>query len=175
MKKIVRPTEFEHAVYYEQFIALTNTGTSILNQLKNNAKVLEQLILSFTETQLTKPYSDGEWCIKDILLHLIDFERIFVQRAMRFARLDKNLQPYFDEKEFAKVANAKLLSTKKILKEYKTNRQATIVFFNNQPAEVLKRKGLASNTLTSVRALAWIICGHELHHIKIIKEKFLND
>jgi DinB superfamily len=173
MKKIAKPTEFEHAVYYEQFIALTNNEESILNQLKKNAKEIELLVLSFTETQLTTAYADDKWCIKDILQHLIDFERIFVQRAMRFARLDKNLQPYFDEKEFAKVANAKLFATKKILKEYKTNRQASIVFFNNQPAEILKRKGLASNTLTSVRALAWIICGHELHHIKIIKEKYI--
>jgi uncharacterized damage-inducible protein DinB len=173
MKKITKPSQFEHADYYEHFIQMVNDNTSVLDQLKNNAKQIEHLILSLSEAQLTTPYAEGKWCIKDIVQHLIDCERVFTYRAMRFARHDKTAQPFFDENEFAKAAKANSISIKKILKEYKTTRQATITFYNNLSADTYKRAGIAGNTSTSVRALAWITCGHELHHWKVIREKYL--
>lgn len=105
--------------------------------------------------------------------HIIDCERVFLYRAMRFARNDKSAQPFFDENEFAKAAKASSLPIKKLLKEYKTARQATLAFFDNQNADTLKRAGIAGNTMTTVRAIAWIICGHELHHWNVINEKYL--
>jgi DinB superfamily len=174
MKKITKPTQFEHADYYGNFVQLVEENTSVLNQLKNNAKEIELLILSLTEPQLTTAYAEGKWCIKDIIQHLIDCERVFVYRAMRFARHDKTAQPFFDENEFAKAAKASSLPIKKLLKEYKTTRQATITFFSNQSTDTCKRAGIAGNTMTTVRALAWIICGHELHHWAVIKDRYLN-
>ncbi len=173
MKKITKPSQFEHANYYENFIGLVDENVSVLDQLKTNAKQIESLLLSLTEIQLTRTYADGKWCIKDILQHLIDCERVFVYRAMRFARNDKSAQPFFEENDYAKAAKAKALPVKKILKEYKTTRQSTIAFFNNLNADTLKRAGIAGNTSTTVRAIAWIICGHELHHRGVIKEKYL--
>lgn len=173
MRKITRPTQFEHADYYSSFIQLVNENISVLDQLKNNAKEIELLLLSLSETQLTTPYAEGKWCIKDIVQHLIDCERVFVYRAMRFARHDKSAQPFFDENEFAKAAKATSMPIKKLLREYKTTRQSTLAFFNNQTADTYKRAGIAGNTSTTVRALAWIICGHELHHWKVISEKYL--
>jgi uncharacterized damage-inducible protein DinB len=173
MKKITKPTQFEHADYYESFIKLVSENTSVLNQLKNNAKEIELLILSLNEAQLTTPYAADKWCIKDIVQHLVDCERVFVYRAMRFARHDKTAQPFFDENEFAKAAKATSIPIKKLLKEYKTTRQATLAFFNNQSADTFKRAGVAGNTLTTVRALAWIVCGHELHHWGGVRERYL--
>jgi hypothetical protein len=173
MKKIIKPTQFEHADYYGSFIKLVDESTNVLDQLRNNAKEIEILILSLTEPQLTTAYAEGKWCIKDIIQHLIDCERVFVYRAMRFARHDKTAQPFFDENEFAKAAKATTMPIKKILKEYKTSRQATLAFFNNQSADTHKRAGIAGNTMTTVRALAWIICGHELHHWRVIRERYL--
>ena len=174
MKKITQPTQFEHADYYGSFIKLVDENTSVLDQLKNNAKQIEGLILSLTELQLTTPYAEGKWTIKDIVQHLIDCERVFVYRAMRFARLDKTAQPFFDENEFAKAAKATAIPIKKLLKEYKTTRQATLSFFNNLSADTCKRAGIAGNTSTTVRALAWIICGHELHHLGVVRERYLS-
>ncbi len=174
MKKITKPTQFEHADYYGSFIKLVNENTSVLNQLKNNAKEIELLILSLTELQLTTAYAEGKWTIKDIIQHLIDCERVFVYRAMRFARHDKTAQPFFDENEFAKAAKASSMPIKKLLKEYKTTRQSTLAFFNNQSADTCKRAGIAGNTSTTVRALAWIICGHELHHLGVVRERYLS-
>ncbi len=173
MKKITKPTQFEHADYYGNFIKLADQNVSVLDQLKNNAKQIETLILSLTEVQLTTPYAEGKWCIKDIVQHLIDCERVFVYRAMRFARYDKTTQPFFDENEFAKAAKAASIPIKKLLKEYKTTRQATLAFFNNLSADTCKRAGIAGNTMTTVRALAWIICGHELHHWRVVRERYL--
>ena len=173
MKKITKPTQFEHADYYGSFIKLVNENTSVLDQLKNNAKKIELLILSLTELQLTTAYAEGKWTIKDIIQHLIDCERVFVYRAMRFARHDKTAQPFFDENEFAKAAKASSMPIKKLLKEYKTTRQSTLAFFNNQSADTCKRAGIAGNTSTTVRALAWIICGHELHHWAVLRERYL--
>ena len=93
---------------------------------------------------------------------------------MRFARHDKTAQPFFDENEFAKAAKATAIAIKKLLKEYKTTRQATLAFFNNQSADTYKRAGLAGNTTTTVRALAWITCGHELHHLGVMRERYMS-
>ncbi len=173
MKKITKPTQFEHADYYGSFIKMVNENTSVLDQLKNNAKEIEALLLSLSEAQLTMPYAPGKWCIKDIVQHLVDCERVFVYRAMRFARHDRTAQPFFDENEFAKAAKASSMPIKKLLKEYKTIRQATLAFFNNQTVDTYKRAGIAGNTMTTVRALAWIICGHELHHWAVMRERYL--
>jgi hypothetical protein len=173
MKKITKPTQFEHADYYGSFLKLVSENSSVLDQLKNNAKEIEDLILSLTEQQLTTPYATGKWCIKDIVQHLIDCERVFVYRAMRFARQDKTAQPFFDENEYANAAKATSMPIKKLVKEYKTTRQATLAFFNNQSTDTFKRAGIAGNTSTTVRALAWIICGHELHHWGVMKGKYL--
>lgn len=173
MKKIAEPNHLEHAMYYEQYIKLVSKDTSVLDQLKRNGKMLTELIKSLSEQQLTTPYADGKWSIKDIVLHLIDCERVFIYRAMRFARNDKSPLPFFDEDAFAKEGQANKLKTSNLLKEFNTTRAASIAFFNNQSAPVLKRIGMASNYNMSVRACAWIICGHELHHVNVIHERYL--
>ena len=173
MKKISKPSDTEYALYYEKFIHLVKEDMSVLDQMKENAKQIEQLFLSLPEEALRRPYALGKWSMKDILMHLTDGERVFLCRAMRFARNDKASQPFFDENEFAKEAKANLIPVKRILKEYKTSRQASLAFFSNQSSEILKRKGMASNTPMSVRACAWVICGHEIHHWNVIRERYL--
>jgi hypothetical protein len=173
MKKIAKPTDWEYAQYYEPFVAKVNADVSVLQQLKANLKLVQTLLENTPESLLFGSYEVGKWNIKDILQHLIDFERVFVYRAMRFARNDKTAIPFFDEKVFAKVANASTIPTKKLFKEFKTTRLATISFFENQNASSLKKTGIASNSSMSVRATAWIICGHELHHLKLIAEKYV--
>lgn len=173
MKKIPKPTDLEYAVYYEPFLKKLPANINVFKQLKDNANTLKILLSTLTEQQLTTPYAAEKWTIKDILQHLIDFERVLVYRAMSFARNDKRPIPFFDENEYAKQANATNQSIKKLLKDYKAVRQSTLAFFENQTAASLRRTGIASNYTMSVRACAWIICGHELHHINIINELYL--
>jgi uncharacterized damage-inducible protein DinB len=173
VKKIDKPTDLEYAVYYEPFLKRLSTNTAILQQLKTNAALIKTILLALTEQQLNTPYATGKWTIKDILQHLIDFERVLVYRAMCFARNDKRPIPFFDENEYAKQANATKQPIKKLVKDYKAVRQSTLTFFENQTAASLRRTGIASNYTMSVRACAWIICGHEMHHLDVIKEKYL--
>jgi uncharacterized damage-inducible protein DinB len=174
MKRIPKPLPAEYAVYYGQYIDAVPENTNILDGLKLFAKETEQRLLLLSEEQLLHRYAADKWSIKDIMLHVVDCERIFLYRALRFSRNDKMALPFFDENEFAKEANADSLPIKKILKEYKTQRAATIAFLANQSTKVLKRTGIASQAAMSVRACAWIIYAHERHHWKVIEEKYLN-
>ena len=173
MKKISKPTFAEFAMYYEPYIKLIDEKTGVLDQLKTSAKEITALFKSLNEVQLQQAYADGKWSMKDILMHLIDTERVFVYRAMRFARSDRSPQPFFDENEFAKNAEADKINTTKLLKEFNANRNLTIAFLNNLTNKQMLATGIASNFTMSVRACAWIILGHELHHKRIIKERYL--
>ena len=173
MKNIAKPTDYEYALYYQDFINLVNAEVPVLKQLKENAKAIEILIKNLPEEILLYSYQNDKWNIKDIVQHLIDVERVFIHRALRFARADKNAQPFFDENKFALEANATKIPIKKILKDYKNVRNATLSFYENVTTASLKKTGIASNSAMSVRACGWIICGHELHHINVIKQKYL--
>lgn len=173
MKKIPKPQSSEHALFYECYIDRVPEQPGVLDQLKASAKSFEKELLALGDDVLSTPYAPGKWSIKDILMHITDTERVFLYRAMRFARNDQSPLPFFDENEFALQANAVSMPLKKILKEYKATRQSTLAFFQNQSSAMLKRTGIAGNTPTSVRACAWIICGHELHHRRIILERYL--
>lgn len=175
MKKISKPDYLEHAVYYEKYVALVKDNASVLDQLKTNAKTITALYKSLSEEQLITPYTPGKWSLKDLLMHLIDSERVFLYRAMRFARMDKTPLPFFDENEFAKNAKANKINTAKLLKEYQASRNATIQFFDDLTVSQLKYAGIASSFTMSVRACAWIICGHEMHHLSVIRERYLKN
>ncbi len=173
MKNIARPHFTEYARYYEDYLQAVPESLKVLDALKAQAKTLAQLYKSQTEAQLLYAYAAGKWNMKDILMHLIDVERVFVYRAMRFARKDKAPLPFFDENEFAKNARAERISLARLLKEYNCTRAATLAFFNNLQAAQLKEAGIASHASMSVRACIWIIYAHELHHLNIIRERYL--
>lgn len=173
MKKISKPDFTEFALFYEHYIEQIDTSTSVLDQLKRSAKDLTALYRSLDEEQLLFRYAEDKWSMKDIMMHLIDVERVFAYRAMRFARADRTPLPFFDENEFARQANADKINTAKLLKEFNACRDLTIVFFNNLNAKQMLMTGIASNFPMSVRACAWIILGHEQHHRNVIRDMYL--
>jgi uncharacterized damage-inducible protein DinB len=117
-------------------------------------------------------YAEGKWCIKDIVQHIIDIERLMVYRGMNFLRENKTPQPWMDEDAWAVSANASKKSLTKLLQEYKTQRAATIAFYKNISAKELLRFGIASQFPMSVGATLFICCGHELHHVGVVREKY---
>ncbi|OJV54817.1 MAG: hypothetical protein BGO31_15840 [Bacteroidetes bacterium 43-16] len=174
MKKISKPDFTEFAMYYESYIEQVDTSISILDQLKSSAKELTALYKSLSEEQLRFRYAEGKWSMKDVLMHLIDVERVFAYRAMRFARMDRTPLPFFDENEFAKNAHADAIPVAKLLKEFNACRNLSVTFFNNLTAKQMLLTGIASNYSMSVRACAWIILGHHMHHRAVISERYLN-
>ena len=129
---------------------------------------------------LTHRYAKEKWTIKEILVHLIDDERIFAYRALRYARNDSLPLHAFDQNNYAKYSGANERSLESIFDEYEAVRRATILLFQYLPEEAFTRRGSnidASGNIINertVRSLAYHLAGHELRHIKIIKERYLN-
>lgn len=128
---------------------------------------------NIADDKLGLSYLPNKWTIKEVLIHVIDCERIFAYRALRIARNDKTSLPGFDENSFTKEVYASNRTLISILKEYTTVRNATISLFESFNEEQMLRVGIASDKTISVRAIGKIIMGHELHHIQVIKERYL--
>jgi len=173
MKKIEKPKEGEYAPYTIMYIGLLPDDGLVLKYLEDNLKATKDFILSLPEDKLTYRYAEGKWTIKEILVHVIDDERIYAYRALRFARNDKTELPGFEQDDYATHSGANGRDIKDILKEFARVRHATISLFEGFDREALLRAGVADGKVMSVRAAAYHIAGHELRHINIIKERYL--
>jgi uncharacterized damage-inducible protein DinB len=118
-------------------------------------------------------YADGKWTIKDIIQHLMDAERIFAYRALRFSRNDKTALPGFEENDYVDQTNANTRSIQSLLTEFSALRHSTLLLFKSFSEEQLKRIGTASNNQISVRALGVVTIGHQKHHQKVFQERYL--
>ncbi|WP_367753175.1 DinB family protein [Flavobacterium sp. WC2430] len=118
-------------------------------------------------------YAEGKWTIKDIIQHIIDTERIFAYRALRISRNDKTPLPGFEENHYVDNTNANERNLQGLLTEMAVVRQATLSLFKSFSEEQLLSTGTASNTSISVRAIAFIIIGHQKHHQKVYQERYL--
>jgi uncharacterized damage-inducible protein DinB len=147
----------------------------ILKHLWDNFLMVKELIYSLPEEKLYHRYAPGKWSIKETLVHIVDDERIFAYRALRFARGEQNNLIGFDQDAYAKYSDADNRALDNIFEEYEAVRKSTIALFNGLPEESLMRMGHGTGTFNdaTVRALAYHIAGHELHHYNLIKEKYL--
>lgn len=168
---ILEPTEF--ASYYKPYIEKSIHYSSIIEGLLDSEKEIISFFESLPTNKLEYRYAEGKWTPKDILLHLIDAERIFTYRALRISRYDKTELPGFEENDYVETANANTRDLNDLLDEFKTVRNSTVSLYNSFNDEQLKRVGVASNCDVSVRALAYMTIGHYLHHMQVIKERYL--
>jgi len=118
-------------------------------------------------------YADGKWTIKEVLQHIIDAERVFAYRALRFARRDKTPLHGFDENLFADNSKASRRKWDDLVEEFTLVRRTSQLFFQSLDEEQLEADGISSGSPTYVRALGYIIIGHALHHQKVLKERYL--
>jgi hypothetical protein len=126
------------------------------------------------EEKLNYRYAEGKWTIKEILAHLIDDERIYTYRALRFARNDMTELPGFDQNAYAPQSGANERTMDDLLEEFAAVRRSTIALFNSFDDRVWTRTGVGSGNVMSVRAAAYHIAGHELRHVNTIKERYLS-
>ena len=162
----------EFAPYYENYIKLVSEQDIVKGLLKQK----EEMLHFFKTIPVFKhefQYALEKWTIKDIILHLIDAERIFTYRALRIARNDKTELPGFEENDYVVTANANNREYESLLAEYETVRNASISLFETFTTDDLLRLGMASNNSVSVRAIGYIMLGHELHHKNVILERYL--
>ncbi|MGB5172449.1 DinB family protein [Eudoraea sp.] len=132
-----------------------------------------QFIKSIPNDKLHYSYAEGKWTIAEVLLHVIDTERVFQYRALRFARNDDTPLPGFDQDLFVKASNASNWNKEQLINAYQAVRQSTISLFSSFGSIELKKSGIASNSSMSVAALGFICCGHQKHHRNIIRANYL--
>ena len=162
----------EYSEYYGYYISL-NASDDLIQNLENQLEVTSEFFKSIPTDKLEYQYEVGKWTPKDILQHIIDSERIFAYRALRFARFDKINLPGYEENDYAEVANANSRSIEDLIEEYRIVKLASIHLFKSFTDKMLLNIGEANNAPASVRAIGYIITGHEIHHINIIKVRYL--
>lgn len=167
------PLENEFLPYFNNYIKLVPEGADVMECLEDNIMDTEELLLSIPKSKHEYRYAEGKWTIKDILQHMIDTERIFCYRAMRFARFDETPLPGYDEDKFAKQTFANKRTLDSLLDEFDQVRNCTLAMFRSFDKSVYTNAGMSSGHTLSVRAIAYIIAGHELHHMNVIREKYL--
>jgi hypothetical protein len=145
----------------------------MLEAIKKSGTITIELIKSIPEQKGEYRYQPEKWSIKELLCHMMDAERIFAYRALRFARNDKTPVSGFEEKDYAPEANAHGRTMHQLANEMEALRITTIDLFTSFTPHMLLRTGIANNVELSVLNLGYIIAGHESHHLKILKERYL--
>ena len=164
----------EYTPYFKFYIEdLINNGKSIVENLTETSKTLVEVISNISSEKELYVYEEGKWTIKELLQHIIDCERIFIYRALRFARNDKTNLPGFEQDEYNDNATANNRNLNEMLQEFILVRQSAIALYNGFSEEALVRIGKASGNAMSVRALGYLISGHQRHHIRVFQERYL--
>ncbi len=170
---IEKPGKDEYLANEPPYIDLLPKDGLLLQHMEENFLSTKSLVYSLPEEKLQFRYAPGKWNIREILVHIIDMERIYAYRALRYARNDKTELPGFDHLHFIFYSGADRCSLDNIFDEYEAVRLSTIALFNGLEDEAFLRKGIANKNEASVRALAYHIAGHELHHVNIIRKYYL--
>ncbi|HEX8563373.1 MAG TPA: DinB family protein [Flavobacterium sp.] len=165
-------TSGEYAEFYAPYVATLNND-DLLEELEISLHRLIRFVQELPMDKFDYRYAEGKWTIKDILQHLIDAERIFSYRALRFARNDSTELPGFEENDYAAIANGHHRSIKDLLTELSIVRQSTLALFQTFSDEILLRSGVASGRVMSVRAVGFVIIGHQNHHQRVFSERYL--
>lgn len=166
-----RPQPDEYAAYYGKYISLVN-AEDIVAQLEAQRVQMAHLLGGRGERDGNFRYAPGKWSVKEVVGHVNDAERIFAYRALRIARADQTPIEGFEQDDYIKPGAFEARSLAGLGEEFAQIRMATLALLRGFPQDAWTRRGVASNNGVSVRALAYIIAGHELHHRSILEEKY---
>ncbi|HDZ14515.1 hypothetical protein LCGC14_1175200 [marine sediment metagenome] len=171
----MRTTELsfsEETPFYKVYID-TLGDVELLDILQRQLHHFPEFIESIPDEKLLFAYGPDKWTIAQVLVHVIDSERIFQYRALRFSRGDQNSLPGFDQDFYAERSKADRRSKESIIEEYKSVRKSTLALFATFDRDDLENSGTASHLQWSVAALGFVISGHQKHHRDIIRERYL--
>ena len=170
----MKPQQNEYAPYYDNYVSLgLNKAAAINESLVASLADFMLLLTDLPQEKHLFAYEKGKWTIKELISHIIDTERIMAYRALRIARNDKSDLLAFNENDFVANSNANEISYTELITEFALVRKATIAMYKNFNTEILQRIGKASGSDLSVNALGYIISGHVLHHLNIVKARYL--
>ena len=159
--------------FYKNYVKLIEE-TDVLQALRLSGARTQLLVHAIPDRLADHRYADGKWTVREVLAHMIDAERIFAYRALRFARNDKTPLSGWDENQYAPYLNVSNRSLKKLGDELHHLRATTIDLYESFSEDMLLRKGVANNNEMSVLVMGFVTAGHEAHHRKVLTERYLN-
>jgi hypothetical protein len=168
---IARPEPAEYSPYHEGYISLV-PGNDIISTLESQRRQTLILLSGRDESEGDFRYAPSKWSVKEVLGHVCDTERIFAYRALRIARADRTPIEGFEQDDYIRNSSFASRPFPEIIEDYIAVRRATLTLFRNLDEQAWMRRGIANNNEISVRALAYITAGHELHHRRILEEKY---
>lgn len=166
------PEASEHDPYYSRYIERVRGNRVSLILRQQRAEILEMLA-DLSEDQAGFRYAPEKWSLKEVIGHLIDTERVFVYRALCFARGEAQSQPGFEQDDYVVAGRFDRRSVESLAAEYQAVRAASLALFEGLDPADFERFGVANDATISVRALLFIVAGHESHHLSILRERYL--
>lgn len=170
---VARPPSTDHPVFYGRYLDAA-VGDDLSEALHHATHALRETCNLFPLDRFDHRYAADKWTVKEVLVHLIDSERIFAYRALRFARNDATPLPGFEQDDYVPAARVAVRPIASILREQDAVREATLTLFASFDEEAMARTGTANGHTISVGALGWIIAGHAMHHIHVLRERYLH-
>lgn len=167
----MRPANNEYAPAHAAYVALV-PEEDVLSAIEQQSSVTQKLLSGLDEGRAAYRYADGKWSVKEVIGHMVDSERVLGWRALAIARGETKPLPGFDEDEYVRNAEFDAWRLGDLAESYALARRATIVFLQNLPQEAWDRRGVANGFAVTVRGLAWVIVGHERHHLNVLRERY---
>jgi uncharacterized damage-inducible protein DinB len=171
--RTTRPGSDEHAPYYAGYIAAVPEG-DLIETLERQLAASLATWRGVPEARGAHRYAEGKWSVKELINHVIDAERVFAYRVLRAARNDETALPGFDENRFAKASHADQRAIGDQASEFEHLRRGNIALFTSLDDEAAARRVTASGHPITARALMWVIAGHERHHDRVLRERYLS-
>jgi exoribonuclease II len=159
--------------YFHQYISQVEEN-NLLPALQNQLPLFLKMLKNIPVKKMNYRYARGKWTIKEMLQHILDTERIFAYRALCIARNESSVLPGFDENAYASNSKASKRDWKEMLDEFSLIRKSTIILFKSFDKNQLNASGISSGRSVYVLGIGFIIAGHINHHVKVLKEKYLN-
>lgn len=169
---MARPSSIDYAAWYAGYVNRT-TGDNLTALIENYSAMINSFVENLPDEKENFAYADGKWTVKQVVQHLIDSERIFVYRALRFCRKDATPLSGFEENDYAANDFSEQRSFNSIKEEFFVLRKSTDLFITHLNEEQLQQSGEANNNAVTVNAICFIIFGHLLHHKAILEERYL--
>ncbi|GAA4271777.1 DinB family protein [Aquimarina gracilis] len=164
--------EGEFHPYYGAYISKAK-HIDVVKGLHHGKKEFVDFVNSIPQEKFTYAYADEKWTIAEVLQHLIDAERVFAYRALRFARNDKTSLMGFEQDDYVPNSNANNYSKEELIADFEAVRNSSITLFKSFTNEMLLRVGEASSSAMSTRAVGYVLAGHQAHHFEVLKERYL--
>ncbi len=171
-ERATRPVETEYPSFYGNYVRKVGDG-DIVRSMREQVRETTGFLRGIPESRAGHRYEPGKWSIREVVGHVCDSERVFSYRAVRIARGDTTPLPGFDEKDFVARSSLDKRSLDSLVDELEAIRGSTVALFDSLFPEEWSRRGTASGREITVRALAWVIAGHERHHMEVLRTRYL--